>query len=380
MDMLSFLAAKDTSLGAVAQYANQRIPFGDGDVLLAVGSLVEGLGGERSDLDLLLITRRTPADLPEGGNLSWASGKCLVDMRALAWNDMELLVARLDHWAARSWDVTRAPRFTIDERTLLHRLWSGVVIEWSRAGSPSHPQPDAANLVRLKQHVARQDARTIQVDMAGLAIAGDHRSLAFAAMQLMGNAIDVIVAAHGMTNPLVKWRSRLLASLPDDAGPIADMHDGVSVSDRVWDLVRFPHECDDRSVSLFAHRIVGFARAAFAWAECRQRGIEWGGLMPRADAIPPQPFVLSFDTDFALLPEDDRRGDDQSVRLARLNAFDGGIDLTLADFRALMRYEMTVLDGFASTAVHREAAVGAVPTGLFGDLNAARLLAAPRFV
>src|SRR6202008_2286814 len=106
------------------------------------------------------------------------------------------------------------------------------------ARPPPEP-PTREGLLRLKLHVARQAARTIQVDMAGLRDAGDHRSLAFAAQELMGHAIDAMLAAYGLSNPLLKWRSRLLERVPRDwelAMSVAPS--GLTAGDRIWRLLR----------------------------------------------------------------------------------------------------------------------------------------------
>jgi len=367
VDLVPFLEDKGTSLADVVRFANARLPLRADDVLLAVGSLVEGLASDKSDLDLLLLTRRDGSELPEDGNIGWTAGRCLVDMRVVEWSRIDDLVGRLKHWTGRAWNVTRAPKFTIDERTLLHRLWSGVRLEWDDGEVPPHPHPEAHELERLKLHVARQDARTIQVDMSGLHSAGDHRSLAFAAFQLMGNALDGLLASQGLTNPLLKWRSRLLERVPDAWGARAGLSDGSRpVGEVVWDRMRFPAHADAAAVERYAYGCAAFARAAFAAAE-----YEAFALAARpADAPVPEQAAgarpLAFDVDFALSEE--------SVRLARLNEFGRPLEMTHARFRDLLRSDLARFDGRMDPAKADRAGTPAEPWPAVAE---AGLLASP---
>src|SRR3712207_6459483 len=82
------------------------------DVLLAVGSLVEGLGTSKSDLDLWLITSRNAADIPPRDHFPVVVKKCLVDVQILRRCELEDLVSRLAQWSRHRWDVTLATKFS----------------------------------------------------------------------------------------------------------------------------------------------------------------------------------------------------------------------------------------------------------------------------
>lgn len=314
----SFLASKGADVATVLKDADAALAVAPDDTVLAVGSLVEGLGSSKSDLDLILLRTEGRPIPPGGGHVAWASSRCLVDMRAIPQAEMDGLQDRFETWAAKPWDLTHAARFSLDERTLLHRLASAVVLAAPTA-SPRRRTPDRHALCRLKLHVARQAARTIQVDMAGLRDADDPHSLAFAAQELMGHALDASLAAHGFSIPLLKWRSRLLQSLPPDWTPsLCVAPSGSPPAEHVWRLLRLPASGRRAAVLPYAHRISAFCRAAFVWADATLRGeaaltpspsLSGAGPPVGGRALPP----LDFDVDVAIQGED--------VWLARLNEF-----------------------------------------------------------
>ena len=116
-------------------------------------------------------------------------------------------------------------------------------------------------------------ARTIQVDMVGYRDAGDHRSMVFAAQELLGHAVDGFLAGFHLTNPTPKLRSRLLERLPVDWGERLMLRPtGLSASELVWQLHRAPAAPTKKLALDHACRIATFARSAFTWAECELIG------------------------------------------------------------------------------------------------------------
>lgn len=345
MQLEAFLAARHTSSEAVAGQARQLVAAARGELLLAVGSLVEGLGTAKSDLDLLLLARRDPRELPEDLELSWASGECLVDMRIMPQAETERLMNSFAEWAAAPWDPSRAAPFPLEKRTLLHRIAHGVAIDGGDDGAIARPPIDA--LARLKLHAARHEARTVQVDMAGLLGAGDARSLGFAALQLLGLASDALLAGHHRTNPLPKWRLRLLSDLPEGWTAALGPHRSRPAAEILWDLSRLPRASEIGEVLRFAHRAAAFARAAFAWSE--DVLLRAGRLYPDASppaagscvvagagaALPP----MDFDIDFAVCAD--------GALVGRLNAFGEPLSVTPGELAALLLFD--------GETTHREA-------------------------
>lgn len=200
--------------------------------------------------------------------------------------------------------------------------------------------PSLSALARLKLHVARQASRTTQVDMVGYREAGDYGSLVFAAQEVLGHAVDALLAGYRLTNPISKWRSRLLESLPPDwERSLAVRPTGLPAGQRVWSLHRAPERPDERPALEHAFRITTFARAVFTWAESSL--IKGSSAPLRAAAWPrpergshdsPLPY-LDFDVDFFL--------NDGRVTLARLNEFGETIEMSPREFALTLLFDGT---------------------------------------
>ncbi|MBN3834978.1 hypothetical protein [Burkholderia sp. Ac-20344] len=328
MNVEEFLHLGETDLPSVRTSIADMVGLDDDDILLAVGSLAEGMGSRKSDLDVLLITSRPASALPPQDEVIWALGKCVVDVRIFPDAVIERLIDRLDQWSRQPWDVSDTAKFSFDERLLLHRLRHGQLLR-----NPSETRSDAAfrpsdtALARLKLQVARHAGRTIQIDMVGYDETGDYRTLAFAAQKLLGHAIDALLAGYGRTNPLSKWRSRTLDQLPPGwERELLGRPTGLSAADQLWHLQRTPEHPERAASRAYARRIAAFARAAFLWAECSVAGKRFGEPRNRdwvgtgaPVATSPLP-SLEFDVDFSL------SGD--GMKIARLNEFGTVVNLS----------------------------------------------------
>lgn len=266
IELEDFLKLRGTTLSHVVEKARSSLALAADDCLFSAGSLVEGLGTTKSDVDLLWLTELDPKSIPPAEQLTWVVGRCLVEVQAVTLSALRELLSRLKTWARLPWDTTHDAKFSFDERKLLHRFLHARPLH----GDASHLNPSAVDLTRLKLHVARQYSRTIQVDMVGNRDAGDLRSLVYAAQELLGHAVDALTAGYGFTNPIPKWRSRLLDQIPagwERSLPIRP--EGLTASEKVWQLHRAPERSDEQVVLDHAFRISAFARAVFAWAEMR---------------------------------------------------------------------------------------------------------------
>ncbi|HEX2091046.1 MAG TPA: hypothetical protein VHG28_01540 [Longimicrobiaceae bacterium] len=339
MDLDQFLDAGGADLPALVAKVDSTIGLRPDDFLLVIGSLVEGLGTSRSDLDLLLITPRPDHLLPEEDEIALVVGRCLADVRVLPLAELEKLLARLDRWSSEPWAVSHATRFTLQERVLLHRLLHGRLILHSERSDPAAvPRPAEETVARLKLHVARHLSRTVQVDMAGHRDAGDPASLVFAAQDLLGHAVDALTAGHGLTNPNPKWRSRLLEWVPADwEAALGIRPSGRSAAELVWQLHRAPERPEMGAALEHALRITAFARAVFVWAERR---------LVRASAVdadpPSWPRLERHPTD-TLLPHLDLDVDfllaDGGALVARLNSFGTPLRLSPPEFALALLFD-----------------------------------------
>ncbi|MDQ2956326.1 MAG: methyltransferase [Actinomycetota bacterium] len=317
MDQSSLVASVDAAVGL---YEN--------DLLLAVGSVVEGLGNSKSDLDLLLIADEAAAGRPETEQ-GLVSERCMVDLRVIHSATAQALTGRLRNWAQLPWNLAKLAPFSYDERLLLHRLLDGFEL-YPADQADSQLRPDRSDLARLKLQVARHLARTIQVDMVGYRDEGDYASLVFAAQDLLGHGVDALLAGHQLTNPNPKWRARLLQRLgPDWERPLGLRPTGLPPDAAVWHLHRAPAEPDRAAAVSHALRCLTFARAVFAWAERRILGLtaptaSWAWKEIEGQPLP----ALEFDVDFFL--------SEQRIAVARLNEFGASLSLSSTEFALLL--------------------------------------------
>ena len=194
-------------------------------------------------------------------------GRCVVEVRVVRAAALRALLDRFRRVAGRP--VGRQPEagFGPQERRLLHRLRHSLVLHRGGRDGFGEPAPAVADLARL-EHDARQTARTIQVDLVGYREAGDARTLVYAAQDLLGQAVDALTAGHGLTNPVAKWRSRLLDRLPAGlAAGYALRPSPLTAAERVWRLHRAPETAERAAAERHALAVTAFARAVFAGTE-----------------------------------------------------------------------------------------------------------------
>jgi hypothetical protein len=328
-----------------------------GDVVLAVGSVAEGLGNSKSDLDLLLVTGEDTWRAES--ERCWAIGRCVVDLRVLHSATIERLADRLGAWARRPWSIADSAPFSYEERVLLHRLMEGVKL-YPASGPEDYPwQPRRPELARLKLQVARHTARTVQVDMVGYRDEHDYGTLVFAAQDLLGHGVDGLLAGHYLTNPNPKWRLRLLRRLPLDWDrPLRMRPTGLRADQAFWDLHQAPAEPARDPAVAYALRCISFARVAFAWAEERlfERPVPDGGLRARelCRRAEGQPLPgLEFDVDFAFT----RTG----IAVARLNEFEATLRLSEREFALFLLLDGQTSIDEAQAIVNDALADGAEP-------------------
>ncbi|MEA3035260.1 MAG: hypothetical protein QOH04_1019 [Sphingomonadales bacterium] len=340
MDLEDFLRLHGADLDQLVEGAQAVAPMQPGDRLIAVGSLAEGLGNRKSDVDLLLVTpRREHGGASPDEVLSFAVGQCIVDMRIVPAALASGLRSRLGTWAQGGWNLMTPSDFNAGELLLLHRLGAGLRL-WCapEAGVDEEDARLEEDIARLKLHVARHLARTLQVDMVGYCEVGDHQSMVYSAQDLLGHAVDGLLAGFRLTNPTPKWRSRLLDRLPADwESRLVLRPSGLRPSDLVWRLHRAPAEPTAAACLEHACRIVTFARAAFVWAEDSLvhagakggRRYVWPQL-PVGSGEHPLPF-LALDVDFSRTEE--------GVVVGRLNEFGKTLHMSFDDFAVMLLFD-----------------------------------------
>ncbi len=355
MQLEEFLEHKRTNLQEVITTARERGQLSGDDIVIVVGSLSEGLGTLKSDVDLILITERDPSPTSDMSNIAWTIGECLVDMEVIPMHAVRELTDRFRTWCEGSWEKTFAAGFTLEQRKLLHRYLNGIFLEdIDGAKRRKIVQYDAAQLAKLKHHSARHVGRTIQVDMVGHQLNHDYRSLAYAAHELLGHAVDSLLAAHCLTNPLVKWRSRLMERISGTGiSQLNGNYAGQSLSTVVWQLYEMP-TCEPKAITLKVAEVVHFCRLMFLYAELKlvypqtllkfhrieknyaaNEDNELGQRLPR----------LRLDVDFHI--------DNESTYVGRLNESSSALELNPVEFSLLLQFDGVTESADAIANVHR---------------------------
>ncbi len=281
MDLVAFLRRHDLGLDDMAARASEALGLAPGDVLFACGSLVEGLGNERSDVDLYLVTSRRDIRFTSLTDVTFHVGPCVVDVRVIQPAHLDALLQRFDEWSRQPRQPRLSSCLTEEDRRLLHRLSSGWPVYGQEGFRRFQARLDPRELARHKLDWASYYVTSMQIDLAGLRAEGDLIGMLFMAQELLGHVIDGLLAGHGYTNPAWKWRTRLLDQLP--ARPweheLPGRPSGLSPLERYLALHAWPARISGPEVLAYALRIVSFSRVVLPWAE-------WRLLAPGSPAIP----------------------------------------------------------------------------------------------
>lgn len=326
------LARFGTDSAGLRAAINRFVDVRRGDHVLAVGSLIEGLGNDKSDLDLLLITHENEV----GDEKGWVMGGRMVDLRSISAKTVAVMVDKLHRWVDQPWNLLELAPFSGDERLLLHRLAGGVEVFARPGDSPASNwlRPNLRDLSRLKLQVARHLARTIQIDMVGYRRDGDYATMVLASQELLGHGVDGLLAGFQLTNPNPKWRHRLLGRLPAHWNhELAVWPAEMPAQTAYWSYHRAPAEPTAGPSVSHALRSVALTRAVFASVEPhliagRSMAARPGGFAgegsPTSECLP----ALEFDVDFCFT------GD--GVAVARLNEFGHAVSFTEQEFALVL--------------------------------------------
>lgn len=281
MELADFLIHQGISLDEVVEQARESLHLTAGDALCICGSLIEGLGNEKSDLDLILITNRQNIPFTSLTDVALIVGQCIIDVHVVGSSELEELLTRFNQWSEQPRQLRLAKGFTIADRKLLHRLQSGRALYGADDFLRFQGLIGKSDLSRYKLDWACYFSSTIQVDLAGLRSDGDQYSMLFAAQELLGHAVDALLARYGYTNPGRQWRTRLLAELPETwEMDLPGRRTGKSARDIYVSLHRAPQSITPHTILEYALRIVAFSRRLLP-------AIEYKLLSPDPLPLPP---------------------------------------------------------------------------------------------
>ena len=270
MELAGFLSYHGITLDEIVEQAKATLRLSPDDALFVCGSVVEGLGNEKSDLDLFLITSRKNIPFTSLNDVLLIIGRCAVDVCVVQHSAVEELVKKFNDWASLPREPRNTIAFTDEERKLLHRLRSGLALYGRERFEQIRDQIKFIDLARHRLDTAQHFASNLQVDLAGLRSAGDQYSLLFCAQELLGHTVDALLAAHKYTNPHWKWRIRQLSDLPSEWDvELPGRRTGVSARDLYLKLHSTPRSTSLSDILSHALRIVAFSRRVFPWATYR---------------------------------------------------------------------------------------------------------------
>lgn len=196
------------------------------------GSILDGFGTPRSDLDIFVLTA-SGAAAPDSESESESAGTPVATLHADGY------VIELDY----AEDIpTDTEIWSIDVVSGLPAEFAKIDIDdWTAAGAVPDAKLNLAHRVRIGEPVAgHQVFRELQAgfdwqrlalvlrnrclaaynnladDAIGAVEANDPMSAVLASRQALGAAVDALTAARGHTNPKEKWRWRKLRSLELD--------------------------------------------------------------------------------------------------------------------------------------------------------------------
>ncbi|ABE54446.1 hypothetical protein Sden_1160 [Shewanella denitrificans OS217] len=356
MNLYEFLCQKQISIEEVVATAKSKGQLIETDILLVVGSLSEGLATLKSDFDLILITERDINSISDKKSISWVVGSCLVDMEIKKKSTVLELTSRFNTWVNHGWDKAFSADFTPEERKLLHRYLNGIFLDDDNNAKRNEiVQFNKEQLAKLKLHSARHTSRTIQVDMVGHKLSKDFRSLAYASIELLGHATDALLAASYLTNPLVKWRSRLLGTLLDNGiSQINSKYVETEAADLIWYLHTLP-ESEPQAILSKAEEVVHYCRLMFLYAELK---LVYPELLSSFHQIKQVITSNISRDDSKLLPclelDVDFHIDDGEIYMARLNEFGEVIQANLAEFSLALQFDGLALSEEALRGVYPE--------------------------
>jgi hypothetical protein len=266
--LADFLSYKGISLEDILEEAKERLHLASGDVLVLCGSLVEGLGNQKSDLDLILITDRQDIQFTSLNDVVLIVNKCFIDIQVVHYLQMEQLLDRFNHWVGQPHQPRLAKAFAFEERRLLHRLCTGRCLFGDARFAEVKFPLRSIDLARHLLDFASYNASTLQVDLAGLRAAADPYSVLFVAQALLGYAMDALLAGHHFTNPNWRWRVGELRRLPKQwEQKLPGRQSEKSAEELYWSLHRAPDSTGINDIHNHALRIVAFSRRVFSWAE-----------------------------------------------------------------------------------------------------------------
>ena len=300
------------------------------DQLLAVGSLVEGVGNLTSDVDFILLSDRRIDAADAAGRRPVTVCGLICDVNLIPRQLLEAKHALLRHWSMRARQLADTKMLSGAAYQLLHRVaHSRKVAGVTEDPFDLHECRALLALHRLER--ARYEAYALLVDIPGFIGEGQWAALATACNELLGYSSDAVLAAHGVTIPARKWRFQLLQH---SCG--TTQQPGHEFVAPLLELHRWPSPLGQDAMILHARRVAALARGVFLWAKSRMTpAMDPVPLLPpsQADATADAVTSATLDFDVAFVFPDDK------IHLVRLNRAESGVEVSARLAALLCRFD-----------------------------------------
>jgi hypothetical protein len=196
----------------------ENLPAGPADAVYAAGSAVNGYGNPWSDIDIFVISCRSPigpyAKKAETNETSqhYVNGRRL-DFEYWRPEDVRRLAQRLDQIALGSGKAIQGTTFLYIEECFMHRLQTAVPVVGAENVEVFQRLFDFPKLGAYQAEDAIQRCDALLEDICGMMEIRDGDAALFTARELVGSAADAVLHHRGSTDPVRKWRCRHLAEL-----------------------------------------------------------------------------------------------------------------------------------------------------------------------
>lgn len=210
----------------ILKYLNNQEVF---HVYLA-GSLMEGFGNDRSDIDVYVICENIPQQFKSNKDnvvesLLW-DGENLVrnivcngiryDFEYWTKENFHKLIDQLNNIDFKTEGYIS--RFSDSEFDLLHRLKFGKALVDEEAFNKLHQSILFENLGFYQAITASEKFTSYVEDIQGATLSKDYGSAFFMVRRLLELAVTSYLAVHGETNPNIKWMYRKIVCYQERTG------------------------------------------------------------------------------------------------------------------------------------------------------------------
>jgi len=268
----TYLSFHGTNLSELTKLVQEQLSPQPRELIYLTGSLVEGSGNFRSDIDIYLISDR---DFSE--RFTCASviiipfATCPVDVEVLSFARVNELIDRLQKFpSGEERDPREALAFSLPEIKFLHNLLIAKPLFSEKAFLDLVGGVDKRNLSRIIFDRSTVGVSSVYIDILGLIEDADYLSARYLLNQLLGYLGSAFLAALGNTNPAEKWMVRKLSEFKNSSARECLPQRGTvgSVAAMFSDLYI---QCDPTAYSVKTElaRIIRLSNVVIPWGQRR---------------------------------------------------------------------------------------------------------------